>query len=454
MMLPWQTRPRQLNSPRDLPGLALWLDANDIGSLRNDSGSVPATGEGIKLMADKSGNSAVNVLCLNKVAGNYATTGNIVYPTTQIEYEWSGSHATWAATGGANEMLVAKDNGTNIRVARLILTQTGNIQLQLSVDGTNLVTGQSSAVAPFSAFQRGYIKATWRASDGRVQFFTSTDGETWTQLGTDQAIAIASIYVGTYNTDIGTTSAGISQVYNGNIFYVKIRSTIGGADLLNVDFSTAAKLATSFVCTTGQTVTINTSGATGCRISGARDLYQGTAANQPILTLAALGNYLTFDGSNDYLKAAAFSLSQPETVYFVGSQVTWTGGEALIDGNADLTGSNIFQNGAGVSPSLRATADGSNFFGTTSGLALNTPGVLSGVFNGVSSALRVNRNAAVTGSGGTTAANGFTLGARGAGTSSFANITASEVLVYAAAHDRATQDRVIQYLARRNRIAA
>lgn len=40
----------------------------------------------------------------------------------------------------------------------------------------------------------GYIRADWRQSDGRVQFFTCTDGVTWVQLGTDQSIAIASIY--------------------------------------------------------------------------------------------------------------------------------------------------------------------------------------------------------------------------------------------------------------------
>ena len=48
--------------------------------------------------------------------------------------------------------------------------------------------------------------------------------------------------------------------------------------------------------------------------------------------------------------------------------------------------------------------------------------------------------------------NGFTLGAVGGGTA-WANITAQEVLVYSGAHDKATQDRVIAYLANRNRIA-
>ena len=49
--------------------------------------------------------------------------------------------------------------------------------------------------------------------------------------------------------------------------------------------------------------------------------------------------------------------------------------------------------------------------------------------------------------------NGFTLAANANLGGQFANITASEVLVYSGAHDKATQDRVIAYLANRNRIA-
>ena len=73
MQLPWQKKPLALNSPRDLPGLALWLDSKDGSSLRNDAGAQPVTTDGIKLASDKSGNSSTNVLCLNGVAGNYVS---------------------------------------------------------------------------------------------------------------------------------------------------------------------------------------------------------------------------------------------------------------------------------------------------------------------------------------------------------------------------------------------
>ena len=71
----------------------------------------------------------------------------------------------------------------------------------------------------------------------------------------------------------------------------------------------------------------------------------------------------------------------------------------------------------------------------------------------MSSANRVNRAAAVTGNPGASGANGFTLAGRGDNVQ-FGNITAQEVLVYSGAHDTATQDRVIRYLARKHRLPA
>ncbi len=177
-------------------------------------------------------------------------------------------------------------------------------------------------------------------------------------------------------------------------------------------------------------------------------MYQGTAANQPILTIAASGNYLTFDGSNDYLKSAAFSLSQPETVYFVGSQVTWTSGDIVYDGNSGSERMIVGQQTG--SPQLQIFGGTTYTASVSPTLATNI--VLSSVFNAASSSNRLNRNAAATGNPGASAANGFTLGGAFNG-SVPASFTAQEVLVYSGAHDKATQERVIAMLARNNRIA-
>jgi len=69
------------------------------------------------------------------------------------------------------------------------------------------------------------------------------------------------------------------------------------------------------------------------------------------------------------------------------------------------------------------------------------------LWNGAASAGRLNRQTAITGDAGGASLNGFTLGANGT-PGSYANITVSSVLIYAAAHGLSFQNRVIMWLGR------
>lgn len=460
MMLPWQRRPKDLNSPRDLPNLALWLDSKDVSSLRNDAGAQPVTTDGIKLASDKSGNSSINVLCLNGVAGNWASVPDVAAfaGATQLDIKMR-LVSTVAMPATVQEFCGQFLSAGNQRGFYFGpgFSGAGYLRLQVSGDGITSEGASASTSLPLAyrngSFTAFWVRATWRASDQRIQFFTAADQSTvptvWTQNGTDVTCsgAVAALFDSTANFGVGgIQNQNATENAVGNYYYCSVATTIDGANAVEIDFTQASKLAPSFVCTTGQTVTINTSGATGARISGARDLYQGTAANQPILTTAAAGNYLTFDGSNDYLKAAAFALNQPESVYFVGSQISWTSTDRMTDGNAG--GSMMIRQVIGT-PQIGIGA-GSSINGAS--LPLGTNGVITGVFNGASSSLRINRGTALTGDVGAANGGGLTLGAANDGTLN-ANITAQEVLVYSGAHDKATQDRVIAYLANRNRIA-
>jgi hypothetical protein len=151
-----------------------------------------------------------------------------------------------------------------------------------------------------------------------------------------------------------------------------------------------------------------------------------------------------FDGSDDYMKAPAFALSQPETVYFVGKQVTWTNGEGFYDGNANQT-MLLYQSTS--TPRVDAFASGAGFNGGT-GLTLQTSSVVSTVFNTSSSSNRINRSTASTGTVGSVAANGFLIGSNGS-PSAYANITVSEVLIRSASDGPYIQDRIIRYAGRK-----
>jgi hypothetical protein len=168
-----------------------------------------------------------------------------------------------------------------------------------------------------------------------------------------------------------------------------------------------------------------------------RHLVQATGTNQPALN--ANGSIL-FDGVDNFMKCAAFTLNQPETVYLLFRQVTWSDVLRVCDGDTLNTGA-IFQNG--VSPQIRAHA-GLNT-GLNGNLAVNAYGAVAAVFNGASSLTQVNSTAVVTGNGGASNMGGFTLGADGNG-AQVTNIEVKEAILYAAAHDAATRAAVIGYL--------
>lgn len=169
-------------------------------------------------------------------------------------------------------------------------------------------------------------------------------------------------------------------------------------------------------------------------------LKQSTTNAQPALQA---DNSILFDGTSDFLKATAFTLNQPETVYLLGRQVSWTSADTLWDGNANAL-MRCFQTGA--APALQIQA--STQTASNSGLAVNTYGVLCAVYNGASSLFQVNNNAAATGDAGVNGAAGFTLGAQGDGLGTWSNIQTMEVIVFPAAHDSATRALVTAYLAR------
>lgn len=154
----------------------------------------------------------------------------------------------------------------------LFVGTTGLLQMQLSQDGTN-ATAASSSVAPIvSDGHRLWVRATWRASDGRVQFFTAPGEWTnptaamYTQLGTNQTIALASIANTNAQMDIGAHAGGSSSPLKGNILRTQIYNGIDGTLAFDADFTVQSVGATSF---------------TESSVNAATVTLQGTANLQP-----------------------------------------------------------------------------------------------------------------------------------------------------------------------------
>ena len=170
------------------------------------------------------------------------------------------------------------------------------------------------------------------------------------------------------------------------------------------------------------------------------DLYIPTTGfSQP----AGLGNQRTvfFNGTTHYLKATAFTLIQPETIYLVVRQKSWVSNSEFFDGNATDSGE-LYQ--ATSSPYVRLYAGASGPLNTT--MTINTWRIVSAGINGASSLIQLNAGPPTAGNAGAANMGGLTLGAGATGTHK-TNIQVGELLLYTAAHDANARSQIVHYLA-------
>lgn len=177
----------------------------------------------------------------------------------------------------------------------------------------------------------------------------------------------------------------------------------------------------------------------GDKSGNGNDLVQATETNKPTWN----SNGILFDGVDNFMKAAAFTLVQPEFIYIVVKQVTYSANDRFFDGNTTNKGI-VYQ--AGTTPQIQAYAGASST--NDSNLALDTYGILRVLFNGASSTLQVNGNAQITGNFGAADMGGFYLAANAAtGGSQFGNIEVKEVIIRNVADSAQDEGTIYNYLA-------
>ncbi len=143
------------------------------------------------------------------------------------------------------ETLVGKwGNSTSAKSWALKINVTGQLALWVG-NGTALGAATSSVVIPATDdVTTIWLKATWRQSDRRAQFFTATDAGTneepteWTQLGTDVVTSAAVTAIVNTTTPVWLGLAGgNSEPFAGRIYRVIIRA--GGT--IRGDFDVSQK---------------------------------------------------------------------------------------------------------------------------------------------------------------------------------------------------------------------
>jgi hypothetical protein len=215
---------------------------------------------------------------------------------------------------GSDQVLVSKNDAGSQRSYILHVSSTGFVVMTWSTTGSDHVVRTSTAAITTKVADGGriWVRATLDVDNGAsghdVNFYTSTDGSTWTQLGTTVTTAsTTSVFASTAPARVGlyTTS---SFPATGKFYRAQIYSGIDGTKVLDIwpdrDINAASDVdagQSSFTATTGQTVTVSR-GTTGVLtvvvtrpvwVGDATDDYmQGALADVPGITKAA-GSFTT-----------------------------------------------------------------------------------------------------------------------------------------------------------------
>lgn len=184
--------------------------------------------------------SAYGALILPGTAGAYASSpDNAKFDIVgDIDLRVDATLPDWTSTAG--KAIFGKWGGTIADKAYILFMETGRLQLYIS-DGSAESAATASADVPFPDGTRGWVRVTYRTSDRRVQFFTSIDGDEWTQLGTNQTHDRASINgATTHPLMVGGMVGGATSPLTGTVYKAEIRNGIDGDIVASPDFTVQA----------------------------------------------------------------------------------------------------------------------------------------------------------------------------------------------------------------------
>jgi hypothetical protein len=261
---------------------------------------------------------------------------------------------------GSQDVIGKNTNSGNQRSYVLRVNSARALVLVWTTDGTNAdikVAGSTATIAA-SDGERIWVRATLDVDNGAsgrdIQFFTSDDGVTWTQLGaTVTQAGTTSIYSGTSALQVGARGDNTNPVA-GKVYRAQVLDGIDGTTVLDVDTSVISSgSATSFTALTGQTVTINrsTSGRKSVAVVSpvwlfGTDDYMEVADNSLLdfgasepLTVLAIHRVWGTQGTNDTLVAKKANTTNTTQGWSVsGGSSTALAGQAQIgDGSAGIT---------------------------------------------------------------------------------------------------------------------
>jgi hypothetical protein len=339
--------------------------AAKLYSLTVAGDAIQSTAASQPLLLAHNGASSDNYWYGSGIAGNYCSTPNAA--ANQI-------------TGDIE--IIAKIEGTPLTGQRIVrkrsiivnydfyISDVTNTQLSIFFGAS---IGLATSSVGFTMISTGlFVKVTRTASNGNVNFFTSSDGVTYTQLGTTQTTIAGNLTTSTDIVEIGSATVGIAANFRGKIYRATISNSIGGTPVVDFNPSqyNAATSQTQWTSATGEVWTINTGTATtgykGCLVS--RTIVQGDGVDDRLVSTATL--------LNGHINYCAYRATGENG-----------GGNRTIYGNGTVATSNYI---ASFTTNLLLINFTSINFGGTVAKTLNTLGLSTTIFQTNNTKAKVN----------------------------------------------------------------
>jgi hypothetical protein len=229
-------------------------------ALNGQNGSSTSADTNDALLLDWPGDNAGDYVYLPGVGNNFLSVPNEAALNITGDVDLRARIATDTITTGIIQTIMSRGAAVNTSTYLFRISTTGALNF-LFGDGTNNFSVSSSVLLSTVVNDRGviWVRVTRAVSAGEVTFFTSSDGLTWTQLGTIQSISTNTPSTPSESLTIGVRGT-TTQPWAGKVYRAQVLNGINGTTVLDIDTSVITSgAATSFTALTSQTVTINRS---------------------------------------------------------------------------------------------------------------------------------------------------------------------------------------------------
>ena len=183
-------------------------------------------------------------------------TGDIAIVVRALLNDWSNG----------TQMFVSKMQSSGQYSYQFYLESNGAPVFRYSTTGSDLVqTGAGATAVPFADQAYGWLAVTRNATTGDVKYWTSSDGSSWSQLGSTRSTTAGNMFSSTSLVEVGSQLNGLAGYYaNGRFRRVMIFNGIppmlgGSASASPVLDCNAADYTSgrTWVAATGETWTMN-----------------------------------------------------------------------------------------------------------------------------------------------------------------------------------------------------